>query len=180
MPADRKLVPVPLCTGRRGSHSPIANAEFAIFAWRALSSGSHKTSATDGSFCIKLAGTLDEESATQIAEAAWAELGRSDASLHVLFDLRAVDNCKILARATLVSLQQQIATTSRRTAWLSTRPRFRGLATLICHSSDDPCAKVVANMPQALEWFASSEQRLDVAARVAERLNDIKAGGQSR
>ncbi len=127
---------------------------------------------------IRLEGRLDEEAADEVMHRVWEHADGTDDELRVLVDLRDLDDCAILARAKLINLQTRLAGPKSRTAWLSTRPRFRGLALLICHGSDDPHAKVVSSEKQARDWLDSDEARLDVAKSITERLKRLNTRGQ--
>lgn len=122
-------------------------------------------------------GTLDEDIAAEISKSVRNKAEGLPATAGVAFDLRKMEGCKLLARAELRGLQEHLAAAGRRTAWLSDRPRFRGLALLICHNSKDPRAAVFPTEKQALEWFSAEGSRFDVADRVAERLKSLKTGG---
>lgn len=107
----------------------------------------------------------------------WAQLLEAELSLPVLFDLEELEGCQLLARPALIALQMRIASQKRRTAWVASRPRFRGLGLLVCHEARDPRATVVANRELAGEWFEGDGVREDAAKRVAKRLAEIKARG---
>ncbi len=142
-----------------------------------MSEATHQAAVKGGHLWVRLLGTLDEDIAAQIAEDVRGKADALPASAGVAFDLRKMEGCKLLARAELRGLQEHLAAAGRRTAWLSDRPRFRGLALLICHNSKDPKAGVFPTETQALEWFSAEGSRFDVADRVAERLKSLKTGG---
>lgn len=110
----------------------------------------------------------------------WDELRTAELSLPVLFDLEELEGCQLLARPALIALQMRIASQKRRTAWVASRPRFRGLGLLICHEARDPRASVVADRELATQWFEGDGEREDAAQRVAKRLAEIKAGGRTK
>ena len=123
-----------------------------------------------------LTGTLVEDEATLLGREVWEQLADAAPSLSVLFDLTQLHGCQLLARPALIELQRRIKLGKRRTAWFATRPRFRGLALLVCHEANDARASVVTTRKQAAEWFAGDGLREDAAKRVARRLAEIKAG----
>ncbi len=126
---------------------------------------------------VELLGRLTEEDAITLERDAWDQLSNSDLSLPVMFDLESLESCQLLARPALIALQIRIATQQRRTAWVASRPRFRGLALLVCHEARDPRASAVANRQLAKAWFDDDGVREDAAKRVARRLAEIKARG---
>lgn len=137
----------------------------------------HEAVVRGGHLWVRLLGTLDEADAARIATEVRAKAAELPKSAGIAFDLRKMDGCRLLARAELRGLQEHLAAAGRRTAWLSDRPRFRGLALLICHNSKDPQAGVFPTEKQAVEWFSVEGTRFDVADRVAERLKSLKTGG---
>lgn len=136
--------------------------------------GSHITATTAGHVLIRLIGTLDEATAIEAVESISRRVLASPEEMPVMIDMAELEGCQILARAQLIELQSQIRDAGRRSAWVSSRSRFRGLALLICHGAEDPNATVVTSQEQAKEWFASDEVRIDAAKRVVERLQSIK------
>lgn len=146
---------------------------------------SHRTKLEDRVLWIQLEGLFDESTARESASQIWDELQQHGASVHVVFDLSRLDDCQILARTALIELQQRIARTKRRTAWMSSRPRFRGLGLLVSHGAEDPRSKPVTNDKEALAWLHCDEVRLDPAARLQARISDQmkkarNSGGGSR
>lgn len=126
-----------------------------------------------------LTGTLVEDEAAIFGREVWERLADADPSLCVLFDLTELVGCQLLARPALIELQRRLKLGKRRTAWFATRPRFRGLALLVCHEANDPRAAVVTTRLQGMEWFAGEDLREDAAKRVARRLAEIKSGAAS-
>ncbi|MGH1343708.1 MAG: hypothetical protein ACRBN8_19280 [Nannocystales bacterium] len=144
-----------------------------------LASSSHRITLNGSLATVALAGRLVEEDATAFGRQVWELLAEADPSVCVLFDLTKLESCQLLARPALIELQRRIKAGKRRTAWFATRPRFRGLALLVCHEANDTRASVVTTLEQAQEWFAGKGLREDAAKRVARRLAEIKAGGSS-
>lgn len=125
---------------------------------------------------VELSGRLTEEDAITMEREVWDQLQTAELSLPVLFDLEELEGCQLLARPALIALQTRIASQQRRSAWVASRPRFRGLGLLICHEARDPLASVVPNRELATQWFEGDGKREDAAQRVAKRLAEIKAG----
>lgn len=144
-----------------------------------MASSSHRITLSDALATVVLTGTLVEEEASLLGREVWDRLADADPSLSVLFDLTQLEGCQLLARPALIELQRRLKLGKRRTAWFATRPRFRGLALLVCHEANDARASVVTTRLQAMEWFASDGLREDAAKRVARRLAEIKAGATS-
>ena len=144
-----------------------------------MASSSHRITLSDSLATVVLSGTLVESDATVLGREVWEQLTDADPSLCVLFDLTQLEGCQLLARPALIELQSRIKLGKHRTAWFATRPRFRGLALLVCHEANDARASVVTTRQQAQEWFAGDGLREDAAKRVARRLAEIKAGASS-
>jgi hypothetical protein len=108
---------------------------------------------------IALLGAFDEPDALDLERKLNGERGRS--RLLVVFDLRRLESCTILARSVLARIQKEVlAPIARRTAYVADRPLFRGLALWITHVSEDENAKTVANDDQAQEWLAGNSPRV--------------------
>ncbi len=144
-----------------------------------MASSSHRIALSDTLATVALSGTLIEDEAKIFGREVWDRLADADPSINVLFDLTQLEGCQLLARPALIELQRRIKLGKRRTAWFATRPRFRGLALLVCHEANDARAAVVNTRLQAKEWFAGDGLREDAAKRVARRLAEIKAGASS-
>ncbi len=144
-----------------------------------MASSSHRITLSDTLATIVLTGTLVEDEAAAFGREVWERLADADPGLSVLFDLTQLAGCQLLARPALIELQRRIKLGKRRTAWFATRPRFRGLALLVCHEANDARASVVTTRQQATEWFSGEGLREDAAKRVARRLAEIKAGASS-
>lgn len=68
----------------------------------------------------------------------------------------------------LAALQRHLGGVARRTAYVTSRPLFRGVALWICHSAPDSNARTFPNLEAAMAWLTSSEARGDVLMRGAE------------
>ena len=118
------------------------------------------TEGENGRLLVELQGKFDEPDARAFENELKQTLeGKSQSSTEVLFDLRKMSQCTILARAVLVRVQGYLAEKARRTAYLDDRPRFRGLALWIVHVSEDGNAKAVSIPTAAERWFRSSADR---------------------
>lgn len=125
---------------------------------------------------IELSGRIDEAEAERFLAELRDELGSFKSRPLVVIDLERLVDSTILARAKLVEAQVLLGERAKRTAWISKRPRFRGLALLVCHGSEDPNAKVLPTRAQAEQWLASSFDRVkDIGPRVESRLDEIRA-----
>ena len=99
---------------------------------------------------VRLAGRLDEPEAASLYEAMGAALTKLGTRPFVVLDLTGLTGSTILARAKLTDLQEFLAVSAKRTAWISNKPRFRGMALMVCHASADPNAAApmkIAPMP---------------------------------
>lgn len=109
---------------------------------------------------VRLRGALDEACALELCEliGSWLQQTREP---RITIDLDAVDASTLMGRAKLIELQELIKEARGRTAWVSGRPRFRGLALVVCHASGDSGAKVVSKAEQAPEWLCGEGRRIE-------------------
>jgi len=77
------------------------------------------------------------------------------------------------ARQALLQLQRALAERSVRTAFVAERPRLRGLALWLAHTTNDPLARPFHQRAQADAWLASREGRIQYLTQYLER---AKAG----
>lgn len=117
---------------------------------------------------VALRGALDEVCGLELYEliAAWLKKTRHP---RITIDLDAINASTLLGRAKLIELQELIKDAGGRTAWISGRPRFRGLALVVCHAAGDSGAKVVSKAPQALDWLDGEGRRIEDAPLPVER-----------
>ncbi|MEZ4453047.1 MAG: hypothetical protein R3B09_26540 [Nannocystaceae bacterium] len=87
-----------------------------------------------------------------------------DAPTTVVIGLSALGTYDPGLRAFLLELQRTVRGHQGRTVYVADRPRLRGLALWVVHMSEDPQAKIVSNMPAALEWLRITDERIDSAA----------------
>jgi hypothetical protein len=100
----------------------------------------------------------------------------STKTLPVVFDLLDADDFEVKVRAVFTDLQKHLATNRSRSAYVSDRPVFRGLATRIVHDADDPGARAVSTHAEAQKWLASQESRVATAFSGLQTMR-IKLGG---
>jgi hypothetical protein len=116
---------------------------------------------------VELFGQLDEKA----AKALDAEMGRIDAPPEgkgVVFVTSGLSECVEAARLVLVELQKRLARRKARTAYVDERARFRGMALWVMHLAQDPNAKAVSSLDQAMRWLnAVDERELNASKRVA-------------
>lgn len=117
---------------------------------------------------VELRGDLDEPGAREL-ERALAEQLRDHApgSRVVLFDLNQLRRCNVEAREVLARIQRSLGGVARRSAWITKRPIFRGLALWICHHAPDSNARSFPSEADAERWLGSNEAREAVLERDA-------------
>jgi hypothetical protein len=107
---------------------------------------------------IELFGQLDEKA----AKALDAEMGRLETPSDVrgvVFVTSGLSECVEAARLVLVELQKRLARRKARTAYVDERARFRGMALWVMHLAQDPNAKAVSSLDQAMRWLNAGEER---------------------
>lgn len=115
-----------------------------------------------GQLLLVFRGVLEPETVKEAAAAldeALSGLGAEKPNLVV--DLRELSGCNVFARSELATLQRDLTPRVRRTAYISSRPRFRGLGLWVIHLSDSKEAKSVISEEAIESWFASTETRVD-------------------
>lgn len=122
----------------------------------------------DGTITISLHGDLDEVQAQALDAAVHERLtGTAPGVYAIVFDLDELRRCSVEGRAVLAELQRYLGGVIRRTAYVTNRPLFRGVALWICHSAPDANARAFPSLGAAEAWLASSEARGDVLMRGA-------------
>ncbi|MFK8000336.1 MAG: STAS domain-containing protein [Polyangiales bacterium] len=117
---------------------------------------------------VELRGPLDESCAVELYELleSWLKQARHP---RITIDLDAIGASTLLGRAKLIEMQELIKEAGGRTAWVSGRPRFRGLALVVCHAAGDSGAKVVSKAQQAPAWLDGEGQRIEDAPLPVDR-----------
>ena len=113
---------------------------------------------------IELFGQLDEKA----AKALDAELGKLETPTDtrgVVFVTSGLSECVEAARLVLVELQKRLARRKARTAYVDERARFRGMALWVMHLAQDPNAKAVSSLDQAMRWLNGGDEREANASR---------------
>ncbi|MFT5355629.1 MAG: anti-anti-sigma regulatory factor [Polyangiales bacterium] len=111
---------------------------------------------------VEIRGRLDEGCASDLHEllASWLKQVQHP---RITIDLDPITGSTLLGRAKLIELQQLIKEANGRTAWVSRRPRFRGMALVVCHAAEDSGAKVVSTAEQVSNWLGGEGQRIEDA-----------------
>jgi len=118
-----------------------------------------------GELLIEVRADLEEENACQLREAIAAFLDNEPGISRVVIDLRAVKECRLLARAELGELQAHLKNKVQRTAWLAGTSRMRGMALVVVHAANDPNANVFVSPDQAKSWLTDTVSRTDSQAK---------------
>lgn len=87
----------------------------------------------------------------------------------LLVDLTGMSGFTSEARRALADLQQALAARAVRTAFVADRPRLRGLALWLAHTTNDPLARPFHQRTQAEAWLASREGRVQSITGYLER-----------
>jgi len=118
---------------------------------------------SDATITISLRGDFGEVEAKALDAGLRERLGGTAPGVHVLvFDLDGLRRCSVEGRAVLAELQRYLGGVARRTAYVTNRPLFRGVALWICHSATDANARAFPTLAAATAWLTSSEARGDV------------------
>lgn len=127
----------------------------------------------DGPWVVVLQGTCGGGTGAQLRTALDRMIDER-VPAKMVFDLRAVTDFDLEFREALAQLQRQLASKTRRTAYIADRPRLRALARWICRVSGDRDADTVPNMDAARAWIGGSEDRIAAKGRhLRLRLRDL-------
>jgi len=112
---------------------------------------------------VSLRGDFDEASARRLDLTLRDRLAAvAPGSTVLLLDLNEMRRCSVGAREVLAGLQRHVGGLVRRTAWVTNRPIFRGIALWVCHCAPDSNARTFASIADANGWLESSGAREDL------------------
>jgi anti-anti-sigma regulatory factor len=123
-----------------------------------------------GRLVVTLRGELDEPTAQRLAQALRDKTAAATPGAYdVVFDLNGLRRCSVEARGVLADLQRYLGGCTRRTAYVTNRPIFRGLALWVCHTAPDSNARTFPSLGHAKTWMSSQDRREDVLLDNANR-----------
>ncbi len=134
-------------------------------------------SPTESQVTISLGGNLTGEQLERVEPDVRAAIGRVNGQFGILWDLRKVRRCDLAARQTMQKLQTEIAERSLRSAYVVSRPRIRGVALWVVHTSGDALARPFANHNQAMDWLDNSQGRIQVIVSRAKQIVSLGRKG---
>lgn len=116
---------------------------------------------------VRAIGVIDEHD----VDALTRQLIPNDmgADWELLVDMTEMSGFTPEARQGLAALQQALAARAVRTAFVADRPRLRGLALWLAHTTNDPLARPFHQRAQAESWLASREGRVQSITGYLER-----------
>ncbi|MCP4502675.1 MAG: hypothetical protein GY822_22240 [Deltaproteobacteria bacterium] len=112
---------------------------------------------------VTLSGDFTQEKASDFAEHVKTVLADDGYPAQVFMDLRSLEGFSVFGRTFLVQVQEEWRTGGARTAYLSSRPRFRGLGLWVCHLAEDAFAGSFVNEEDVESWLSSNIEREDEA-----------------
>jgi hypothetical protein len=115
---------------------------------------------------IRFRGKLEESLLTEFLDAAARGVKDAGTNFDLVYHLDDVEDCPIMARAKIIDTHSVLAPKARRTAFISKRSRFRGLALWIMRVAGDERGRSFVDWEQARDWLAEGvppEQRKDRA-----------------
>ena len=114
-----------------------------------------------GRLVITVRGRLDESTGRTLRSAIQARLENADDLKEIVFDLRDLEDYDILGRAELIAAHRLLTARDRRTVYVSTRPRIRGLALMTIREVQDDNACPVGSLEQGERWLDASMARIE-------------------
>ncbi len=130
------------------------------------------TSPGDRHVTISLGGSLTGGAFGRVETGVREVIDGGDGHHGVLWDLRKVRRCDLGARQAMKQLQSEIAKKAVRTAYVASRPRIRGVALWVVHTSGDALARPFANHNQAMDWLDATRGRIEA---IKDRAKEIVA-----
>ncbi len=130
---------------------------------------------------ISLGGKLTGGDLERVESDVREAIGKTDGDVGILWDLRKVRTCDLGARQSMQKLQSEIAAKKLRSAYVASRPRIRGVALWIVHTSGDALSRPFANADQAWDWLDASSGRVEAIVKRAEEFvswSGRKGGGR--
>lgn len=114
-----------------------------------------------GRLVITVRGRLDEPTGKSLRSQIHARLEGGDDLKEIVFDLRDLEDYDILGRAELIATHKLLASRERRTVYVSTRPRIRGLALMTIREVQDDNACPVNTLEQGERWLDATLARIE-------------------
>lgn len=114
-----------------------------------------------GRLVITVRGRLDETTGKSLRTALHDRLQTKDDVDEIMFDLRELEDYDILGRAELIAAHRLLTSRSRRTVYVSTLPRIRGLALMTIREVQDDNACPVASVEQGERWLDTTLARVE-------------------
>ncbi len=134
---------------------------------------------TERHVTIGLSGELTAERVSKLESDVFQLLADAMHHLHFLWDMRGVRRCDLGARGGLQKIQRAIGGKRYRTAFVASRPRIRGVALWVAHTSGDELARPFASQAKALDWLEHDVGRVEQIKRDSARLL-ARRGGEGR
>jgi len=110
---------------------------------------------------IVVRGRLDETTGRSLRTALHDRLEGGDEFREIVFDMSELEDYDILGRAELIAAHRLLTTRERRTIYVSTRPRIRGLALMTIREVQDDNACPVASLEQGERWLETNLARVE-------------------
>ncbi len=109
---------------------------------------------------IRLAGDLTASALKRVAPRIRSVL-RVEGTHRLLWELNALRRVDLGGRRALRELQREAYMTRFRSAYVARRPRTRGVALWIAHTTPDEFARPFPTIDQAVDWLQHDRERLD-------------------
>ncbi len=132
---------------------------------------------TDRQVTIGLSGELTAERVSELEPDITELLAGAMPHLQFLWDLRGVRRCDLGARHELQKIQRAIGHKRFRTAFVASRPRIRGVALWVAHTSGDSLARPFASHAKAVDWLDHDRGRVEQIKHDGARALRRLAGG---
>jgi anti-anti-sigma regulatory factor len=114
-----------------------------------------------GRLVITVRGRLDETTGKSLRSALYDRLQTKDDVDEIMFDLRDLEDYDILGRAELIAAHRLLTSRARRTVYVSSLPRIRGLALMTIREVQDDNACPVTSLEAGERWLDTTLARVE-------------------
>ena len=109
---------------------------------------------------IELLGVINGDTGGDLITAVKSKVTDTPNVKNVLIDFSNIRDCSLLGRRELINLQLFLKEKKLRTAYLATKPRYKGLGFIVGARSKDSNLNCCQKMDEVNNWFNTDASRL--------------------
>ena len=111
---------------------------------------------------VELKGVINGETGGDLFSAVESQVLNTPNIKNILIDFSSIRDCSLLGRKELINLQLLLKKKKLRTAYLATKPRYKGLSFIVGARSKDDNLNCCQNIEEVDGWFNTSISRLEM------------------